>query len=140
MTMHKQRYASSLRGKLLYLSVTLLAMSAGYASRAYGEVLPAFLREHAGDALWAAMIYFGIRLIFTSWRKGWSAFAGLLFSWFIECSQLIQVPWLNEIRSTTLGALVLGRGFLVMDLMRYAVGILGAWFVDRYVLKAETER
>lgn len=61
----------------------------------------------------------------------------LIFSWAIECSQIIQTPWLNEVRSTVLGALILGHGFLAMDLLRYAVGILFVYGIDRYFLRNE---
>jgi hypothetical protein len=41
----------------------------------------------------------------------------------IEVSQLYHAPWIDSIRGTTLGALVLGHGFVWSDLACYAVGV-----------------
>ena len=56
---------------------------------------------------WAAMVYFGIVFLFPSVRLLRKALAALLFSYCIEISQLYQAGWINAIRGTTLGALVL---------------------------------
>lgn len=42
---------------------------------------------------------------------------------------------MNQIRGTTLGALILGKGFLVEDLIRYTVGIIIATVFDKVALK-----
>src|SRR3954464_6144190 len=47
----------------------------------------------------------------------------MAFSVLIEVSQLYHAPWLDSIRHTTLGGLILGYGFLWGDLACYAVGI-----------------
>lgn len=65
----------------------------------------------------------------------WAMCLSCAFSWMIEFSQLIQTPWLIEIRSTVWGALILGHGFLVIDLIRYMVGILCMVMIDRYFLR-----
>ncbi len=41
----------------------------------------------------------------------------------VELSQLYHAPWIDSIRQTTLGGLVLGFGFLWTDLLCYSVGI-----------------
>ncbi|ANF96627.1 DUF2809 domain-containing protein [Paenibacillus bovis] len=126
-----QRYAASRQGtRLLYLVAIILTMLLGLASRRYVSLLPHWLAVHAGDALWAAMIYWGIRLL--SWpRSCWVAGIGAgVFSYLIEFSQLYQADWINHIRHTTLGALILGKGFLVADLLRYTAGIGIAMALD----------
>ncbi|KQY79571.1 hypothetical protein ASD24_19750 [Paenibacillus sp. Root52] len=121
-----------MRRKLVYFIATIITMGLGLASRHYGDQLPKWVSEHAGDALWAGMIYFGVRMVWHRRSTAWAAMISLLFCWMIEFSQLIQTPWLNELRSTLLGALILGRGFLVVDLIRYASGILCVYMLDRY--------
>ncbi|MFB5762129.1 ribosomal maturation YjgA family protein [Paenibacillus medicaginis] len=113
-----------LKQRLIYAATVLLTMLLGLTSRAYAEVLPDFVAKHAGDALWAAMIYFGFRVLFVRYKLFSTMLLSLLFCYGIEFSQLIQTDWLNGLRSTTLGALVLGRGFLAMDLLRYTAGII----------------
>jgi hypothetical protein len=120
------RYRSNsfqLKQRLEYTAATLLMMLLGLASRIFVEELPAFIARHAGDALWAAMIYYGFRLLFVRQRLFATTLLSLLFCFAIEFSQLIQTDWLNGLRNTVLGALVLGRGFLVIDLLRYTIGI-----------------
>jgi hypothetical protein len=51
------------------------------------------------------------------------ACAALATSFLVEASQLYQAPWINAIRSTTLGHLVLGTGFEWLDLCAYTVGV-----------------
>ncbi|MFB8377099.1 ribosomal maturation YjgA family protein [Paenibacillus taichungensis] len=121
--------------RLIYFIAVIITMAAGLASRRFGELLPNFVHEHFGDALWAAMIYFGVRMVWMNRSKELALIVSLLFSWAVECSQMIQTPLLNEVRSTVLGALILGRGFLVMDLLRYGVGILCVYGMDRYFLR-----
>jgi hypothetical protein len=51
------------------------------------------------------------------------AIIALLFSFFIELSQLYHAPWIDDIRQYYIAALVLGRGFLWSDLVCYSVGV-----------------
>jgi hypothetical protein len=41
----------------------------------------------------------------------------------VELSQLYHAPWIDSIRQTTLGGLILGFGFLWTDLACYAFGV-----------------
>ena len=45
------------------------------------------------------------------------------FSAAIEISQLYHAPWIDSIRQTTVGGLILGFGFLWSDLVCYALGV-----------------
>src|SRR5207237_49913 len=55
------------------------------------------------------------------------ATVALAYSCAIEVSQLYHAPWIDAIRRTLPGALVLGYGFLWSDLVCYAAGVaLGA--------------
>ncbi|WP_207425217.1 DUF2809 domain-containing protein [Pedobacter sp. SYSU D00535] len=96
--------------------------------------------EHLGDALWAAMVYFGFRFLEPAKPPIVAFFFALTFSFFIEASQLYQANWLNKLRETTIGALVLGRGFLAIDLLRYSVGILTASRFDYLLISKNQKR
>jgi Flp pilus assembly protein TadB len=41
----------------------------------------------------------------------------------VELSQLYHAPWIDSMRSTTVGGLLLGYGFLWSDLACYAAGV-----------------
>ncbi|WP_227013641.1 ribosomal maturation YjgA family protein [Paenibacillus psychroresistens] len=103
--------------------------------RAYASVLPHFVAEHFGDALWAAMIYFGVRALLVRMSVLQAFLISLGFCYAIECSQLYQADWVNRIRSTLLGGLILGRGFLYVDLVRYCEGAIGAYLIDRSLVQ-----
>ncbi|QHT60790.1 DUF2809 domain-containing protein [Paenibacillus lycopersici] len=125
--------------RLGYALPTAAAIVLGLASRRFADRLPEWLALQAGDALWAAMIYFGCRLLRPARPILTAALAALLFCFAIECSQLYQPDWLNRIRHTTLGGLVLGQGFLAVDLARYAAGVGMAMLADailRFVMRS----
>ncbi|WP_317890681.1 ribosomal maturation YjgA family protein [Paenibacillus arenilitoris] len=121
-----------LKERIRYAAAALAVMALGFCSREFAERLPAFFAEHAGDALWAAMVYFIVRTLFA--RKGliWSGHVSVIFCFGIEFSQLYQAEWIAGIRSTRLGALVLGTGFVAIDLARYAAGIGLAMLADKW--------
>lgn len=120
--------------RITYFFLTFFTILFGLASRKYSNFLPPFLAENAGDALWAIMVYFGFRFILLKNRQSSSIILSILFSFSIEYSQLYQADWINHLRNTTLGALILGKGFLFVDLIRYVIGILIGAILDWLLL------
>lgn len=121
-----------MRAKLAYSLAMLMMMVLGFGSRAFADQLPLFISRHFGDALWAAMIYFAFRVLLTRQQRWISVVLSFGFSFSIEFSQLYQEIWINELRATLLGGLILGKGFLWVDLIRYSVGILFSYVADRF--------
>lgn len=117
--------------RIFYLIAVFIAIFLGICSRVFSKELPAFVAQHFGDALWASMIYYGIRCLWINRTIRQAVGFSFIFCFGIEFSQLYQADWINEIRSTLIGSLVLGRGFLAVDLVRYSVGITVACLVDR---------
>ena len=109
-------------------------MIIGLASRKF-SASGSFVYDHVGDAIWAGMIYFGFRMILIDSEAKKSLISAFIFSYLIEISQLYQADWVNEIRHTLLGGLVLGFGFLWSDLVMYAIGIFTAFGLDIYFKK-----
>ncbi|MBY0013338.1 ribosomal maturation YjgA family protein [Paenibacillus typhae] len=122
------------RIKIIYCCAIIITIVSGLCSRAYAEYLPEFASAHLGDALWAAMVYFGFRLLLSRCSMAVALGLSMLFSFSIEFSQLYQAAWINEVRATLAGGLILGRGFLWIDLLRYTAGICGACILDRLCL------
>ncbi|MEK5029212.1 ribosomal maturation YjgA family protein [Paenibacillus sp. FSL M7-1046] len=121
-----------MREKFAYSIAMLLMMVLGFGSRAFADQLPLFISRHFGDALWAAMIYFAFRVLLTRQQRWISVVLSFGFSFGIEFSQLYQEIWINELRATLLGGLILGKGFLWIDLIRYSAGILFSYVADRF--------
>lgn len=128
----KNRQLSSFNKRFIYLIALILTMLLGLSSRIYSQNLPSFIVEHAGDFLWAMMVYFGFRFIITHQKLYLAFLLSLLFSLGIEFSQLYQAEWINRIRASLLGGLVLGKGYLSIDLLRYTVGICSAIQLDKW--------
>jgi hypothetical protein len=126
-----KNYRNKRIGYFLAVVITILL---GLSSRKYSLHLPKFVALNTGDALWAMMVYFGLRFLLVRKSLPAAIWLSLLFSFGIEFSQLYQADWINQIRSTVLGGLVLGKGFLTADLIRYTAGIIIATFLDRAVL------
>lgn len=123
------------RNRGVYLIAALLVIMLGITSRST-TLFPVFLGKYPGDALWALLIFLLFALLLPKQKTEHCALFALLFSFAIECSQLYQAPWLNTIRHTTLGHLVLGSGFHTMDFLAYSVGVLlGALFDFLYARK-----
>jgi hypothetical protein len=111
------------RNRLLYALLVLAVIAAGLASRRYPWLLPAQLGKYPGDALWALMVMLLYGLARPNWPIARTAAAALATSFVVELSQLYQADWINAVRHTTLGHLVLGSGFHALDLLAYAVGV-----------------
>jgi len=127
----KQRFAALRISYLLSVFITIIL---GLASRKFSDSLPLFIALNAGDALWAMMVYFGFHFLLV-YKPVLTAFLfSIVFSFGIEFSQLYQADWINQLRDTLLGGLILGKGFLVADLFRYTAGIFIAVGLDRIML------
>lgn len=121
------------RSRPLYLLLVALTVVVGLATRRFGDALPGFVAKYAGDVLWAAMVYL---LIAAMWNRASVArvtLAAGAFSLAIEISQLYHAPWIDGIRHTRIGGLVLGFGFLWSDLACYVAGIALAAALDHAI-------
>ncbi|HEX8386323.1 MAG TPA: DUF2809 domain-containing protein, partial [Rubricoccaceae bacterium] len=112
-------------------ALALAAVALGLASRRYGAVLPDAVAAYAGDVLWAALVFGLAALVRPGARTRTLAAAALVVAFAVEAGQLVHAPWLDALRATRAGALVLGRGFLWSDLACYAAGVAGAAALDR---------
>jgi Protein of unknown function (DUF2809) len=105
-------------------------MGLGLLSRSQWLPRGSFIAEFAGDTLWAAMVYFGVALLMPKFRPQILAIYALIFAFAIEFSQLLEWPWIVQLRSDPFARLILGRGFLWTDLLCYTVGVLLAKLAD----------
>jgi hypothetical protein len=116
--------------RLLYGILIVAIIILGLASRKYGYLLPAILSRNAGDILWATTAYFGLSFLWPLNTMLFKAKTALIFSFAIEFSQIYHAPWIDSIRHTTPGRLILGSDFSWGDLASYSIGILIALLID----------
>jgi Protein of unknown function (DUF2809) len=112
-----------IRTRFVYIIVATVVVIAGLASRVYRQQLPALLAEYAGDTLWALMLFLFVSTLLVGRPVLVRAAISLALAFLVEISQLYHAPWIDSIRQTTLGGLLLGFGFLWTDLVCYSVGI-----------------
>ena len=115
--------------RVTYFILIIATIIAGLLSR-HINGLPLFI----GDILWGMMVYFIVRFLFINRKIKWAVIASLIFSYCIELSQLYQAEWINNIRHTVLGGLVLGYSFLWSDMVCYTVGIAIGVLTDRMLV------
>ncbi|PGA29881.1 hypothetical protein COL80_01210 [Bacillus thuringiensis] len=111
------------RNRVVYALFTIVVIILGLSSRKFAFALPHLLNDYLGDALWALMIFTGFGFLFPKTETKKLAFISLMFCYGIEASQLYHAEWIDSIRATTLGGLVLGYGFLWSDVVAYTIGV-----------------
>lgn len=113
----------AIRRRIPFLCALQILCAAGLLVRSRHAVSPTFLTTYFPDAAWTMAVYCGFGLLFCRDARLHFPLA-LGVSFLVELSQLWHTPFLEALRSTTLGGLVLGYGFLWSDLVCYAVGAL----------------
>ena len=120
------------RNRILYLILTIITIILGLLSRKF-QGLPQIISSYSGDALWALMVFFLFSFLFNKKSTIFILVISIIFSYGIEISQLYHAPWIDSIRATTLGGLILGFGFLWSDLICYTVGIVIGAIIDKII-------
>lgn len=118
-----------LRSRILYFSIIIITIVLGLLSRHFAGI-PLFI----GDILWATMVYFIIRFLFIRATIKQVVLWSLLFCYAIEFSQLYKAPWIDSLRHTLFGRLVLGDTFLWGDLLCYTIGVSVGVLVEMFIL------
>ena len=129
-----------MRNPVLWVAMIALVVALGLGSRRFGRSLPGVVAAYAGDTLWALVAFLGIGLVLPrglTWRV---ALLAMSFSVLIEMSQLYHALWIDSIRHTTLGGLVLGFDFVWSDLACYAVGVGLGILIELAVLHDRSAR
>lgn len=112
--------------RVVYFTLVCVVILLGLISRQLSFV-PLF----TGDLLWAVMMFFIVRVIFPKRAPMLIVFISLILCYAVEVSQLYQAEWINTIRQTLPGRLILGQGFLWSDIVSYTLGILLALFFEQ---------
>lgn len=118
------------RSRLLLFLGCIAVIVLGMASRKFPFLFPAVLGKYPGDALWALMVFIGLAFIRPRASTARLSILAFAVSCADEFSQIYQAPWINAIRHTTIGHLVLGSTFSWFDMVAYAVGVLIGAILD----------
>jgi hypothetical protein len=127
-------YQLPVRRRCIYALLILALPALGIGTRAYADALPVFVALYAPDALWALLVFTLIAFVAARLPTARIALLALVTAFLIETSQLYHASWIDDIRATRIGGLVLGFGFLWSDLLCYAVGIALGVMLDRLIV------
>lgn len=115
------------RSRALYGLLLAAVITTGLLWRSRLMPLPPFALKYGGDALWALMVFVGFGLLLPRRSTLLLAALAIGFSTAVEFSQLYHAPWIEALRATLPGRLILGSTFNWPDLPAYALGVaLGA--------------
>jgi len=98
--------------------------------------LSSFLTKYGGDSLWALVVFLCFGFVFRRSSTLRIALGALCFAWSIEFLQLYHAQWIDEIRATRPGRLVLGASFNSPDLIAYVIGIAIGTLAERVYFHA----
>lgn len=116
--------------KRSWLTAWLIALvGLGMGSRRPG--MPEFCVLYVGDVLWGVLFF-----TIAAWLRPASTtfalwLAATLVTEAIELSQLYQAPWIEAVRATRLGGLLLGHSFSWSDTLCVALGTTIAALIAR---------
>ena len=133
-TVISDRHGNLMKRQLPVMLFLAFVVGVGLASRKYDGLFPQMLGKYPGDALWTVAAYLGWKLVFPAmapWKLGLMAIGQ---SFGVEFLQLYHAPWLDGIRGTRFGYLLLGSTFNPMDLVAYTVGAAIVFLIDRFLV------
>lgn len=118
-----------------FFLISIGAGTIGILSRKFPEYLPEEVVKFMGDTMWAFALYYLLKIFFPRENIVWIFLACFSISVLVEISQLYQAEWINAIRDTVVGGLILGNRFVWTDLICYFSGALLAGFIDLFFMK-----
>ena len=123
------------RSRAVYAALAVIVIGCGLLWRSGFLPLSSFLSKYGGDSLWALVVFLCFGFAFRRSSTGLIALVAVCFAWSIEFLQLYHAPWIEAIRPTLFGRLVLGASFNSPDLLAYvlgiAIGALSEWIYFR---------
>ena len=114
------------RNRTFYALLVVGTIGVGLATRSTLIYMPRIFGKYPGDCLWAVMVFWGVGMLFPALSTSRAAGLALLICFVVETMKLLPWDWLNSIRQTTLGHLMIGRAFTWQNYIAYSVGVIVA--------------
>ncbi len=131
------------RTRWMYALAAIGVIGLGLASRSEVVGLPWFAAKYSGDALWGLVVFVGFGFLLRWQSTLLVTVSAVGFACSVEFSQLYHPLWLDAIRATRFGGLVLGTPsstFAWGDIAAYLVGIACGIIVElAFIYKPRTQ-
>ena len=111
----------------MLIAITLL----GFATKFYQGSLQFWLNNSFSSIFYEMFWIFLVALIWPRFSPGWVAFWVFAVTSALEFMQLWKPPFLQAIRATLIGRLLLGTSFVWSDFLYYAIGCTLGWLILR---------
>jgi len=125
--------------RVTYLSLFVFLTWLAIATRTHASWFHPVVQTYGGDTIWAGMFLFFLRVFFVRYSLIRLSIICFALGVADELLQLYHAPWIESIRHTRMGGLMLGFGFLWSDIACYALGIVLAfgiiWLLETYWFK-----
>lgn len=127
MTQPKQKPASLVRLRLIYLAIAMSVVPIGLIARSLrgdtnGSTAFGFVTLYLGDTLWAVMFFYLFSAFLVKWRARSLAILTFVVTLGIELSQIYAGEPLATLRSFKPTRFLLGTNFLWSDVVCLIVG------------------
>jgi hypothetical protein len=119
------------RKRVRYLVLAMGTIAVGLMVHLGGSFLPPVFRDILGDALWAMMIVWWMGVAAPQLPLRTRGLAALAVCVAVELSQRYHTPFLDALRATLPGHLVLGSGYDPRDFLGYTAGVVVAVVLAR---------
>jgi hypothetical protein len=118
-----------MRNRIKIILILFLVIALGLASRKF-PLFPSVLEKYPADALWAVAVYIAWAFVLPMQSRFILFGLAISTSFLVEFSQMYHAPWIDSIRSNSIGHLFLGSTYNSMDLLAYSIGALIAFLLD----------
>jgi hypothetical protein len=116
------------------LCLCIIACGLGLRRFGLGLGLPSLVVKYGGSILWGTMVFFLVAMLARRGSRCHLAVLSATIAIGVELFRLVHAPWLDAIRLTIAGALLLGRIFSPWDMLAYGAGIGLGVLLDRLAL------
>jgi Protein of unknown function (DUF2809) len=125
-------FTKSYRIRLIFLANILAIVPLGYIIR-FSHSLPEYFHDAGGSIAYQTFWILLVLFIYPPANRRLTAIWVCVGSCAIEFLQLYQPPWLQAIRATLPGRLVLGTSFAWSDFPAYFIGSYLGWLWVRWI-------
>ena len=127
-----------IRSRVVLGCLACLLVAAGLATRS--SFAGGLVASFGGDTLWATLMVVLVLIVRPALSARNTGLVALALAVAVELSQLLDWPVLMALRSTWLGGLALGHGFLWSDLACYVLGVGLGLLLDFGMFRAGRRR